>query len=119
MAYSKFPGMRWNPDTCENQVFQSAEEVPAGWVDYHPSNPPEAVESVELVKAVPDSLPMSRKEIVKVLNDGGISFDAKAKVPALYDLLVDSLKAHLTEAKIEFPASATGPELLALVPQPE
>jgi hypothetical protein len=113
----KFPGMRWHPITGENQIFQAESEVPEGYLNYHPANPPEGVEKA--LETKPEALPMTRKEIVKVLNDGGIIFDPKAKVPALYDLLVASLKAHLIASETAFPETATGPELLALVPQPE
>jgi hypothetical protein len=113
---AKFPGMRWHPTTGENQVFQSAEDVPEGYLDYHPSNPPEGAEPV---KAAPDALPMSREEIVKELSEGGIAFKANAKTEKLYGVLVEAVKAHLTASEIEFPETANGPELLALVPKPE
>lgn len=115
----KFPGMRWHPVTGANQVFQSAEEVPEGYLDYHPSNPPEGAKEAETVKETATALPMSREEIVKELSDGGIAFKANAKTEKLYSLLVEAVKTHLTASEIEFPETANGPELLALVPKPE
>lgn len=116
--YTKFPGMRWDPNTGEAQVFQSAAEVPEGFLDYHPSNPPEVVK-VATEAGATDALPMTREEIIKELTDGGIPFKAKAKDAVLYAALLDALKAHLLASEIEFPETATGPELLALVPKPE
>lgn len=112
---AKFPGMRWHPETAVPQVFQKAEEVPEGYLDYHPSSPPEVVKLA--VEAA--ALPMTREAIVAELTDGGIPFKAKAKTEVLYAALLDALKAHLVASEIEFPENATGPDLLALVPKPE
>lgn len=112
---AKFPGMRWHPETGVPQVFQKAEEVPDGYLDYHPSNLPESVKLA--IEA--STLPMTREAIVAELTDGGIAFKTKAKTEVLYATLLDALKVHLVASEIEFPENATGPELLALVPKPE
>lgn len=113
---AKFPGMRWHPKTGVPQVFQKAEEVPEGYLDYHPSNPPEGAKAEETTG---EALPMTRDAIVAELSEGGIYFKKKAPTDELYALLVGSLQAHLKDAAIPFPEDATGPELLALVPKPE
>lgn len=110
----KFPGMRWHPVTGENEIFHTADDVPEGYLDYHPSNPPEGA-----AKVVADDLPLSRAEIVAHLTDGGVKFKAKADTTTLYVLLATKLKEHLATAEIEIPTAATVPELLALVPKPE
>lgn len=38
MAEPGFPGMRWHPKTGENRIFQNAEDVPEGWLAYHPAD---------------------------------------------------------------------------------
>lgn len=112
MKDPKFPGMRWHPETGENRIFNSAAEVPDGWQDRHPADTADA-------KPAPpptaNPLPMSKAEVKAALTAGGIAFEPRLGHKALYEILVVSLKEHLTAAGIEFPADATAPQLLALV----
>lgn len=106
-----FPALKWDPETGECREFTKAGDVPAGWLNTHPNNLPKA-EKVE-----PAPLPLSRKEVLKALKDGGIEFAASADHRSLYDLLLQSVKASLTEAGIAFDAESTdAKELLGLFP---
>lgn len=122
-----YPAMKWHPVTGEYVVCQNESEVPEGYIDTHPNNLPPA-KAEEAVKAYaasvpaagfPAKLPMKKADIITALTEGGIAHDPAAKAIVLYDALLASLKAHLTEAEVEFPENATAPELLALVPKPE
>src|SRR5581483_9866922 len=104
------PTMAWHPETGENRVFPHPSEVPEGWLDTHPSNASKAAEGGD--KNPGDKLPMTRKEIVAALNDGGISFDKQAKTSALYAQLLDAVKSALTEAGVEFDVNADAKVLL-------
>lgn len=108
------PTMAWHPETGENQIFNHPSEVPEGWLDTHPSNVKAAVK-----QEGNKPLSMTRKEIVAALNDGGLSFDNKAPVKALYAQLTDAVKAVLTEAQVQFDPNADTKDLLALLPKPE
>lgn len=116
MKDKSFPAMKWHPETGESGIFNSASEVPEGWLDHHP-NAKEPIKEKEVVK--PTGLPMTKAEIQDALKTGGISAPANASAKSLYDLLVTSLRDHLTEANVTFPETATAPELLALVPKSE
>jgi hypothetical protein len=112
-----FPALYWHPETGEAAVYNSAAEVPTGHLDHHPKhfdglNPPPPARD-------PDVIPMTREEIVAVLKESEIKFAANAGIKSLYSLLVSSVKEHLTAEGIEFPETATGPELLELVPKQE
>lgn len=116
----KFPGMRWDPKTGENQTFQSAGDVPEGWIDHHPNDgeqgtPPKAARPAPADKV---ELPLTRKEIVEHLKAGGVAFTITAGTQALYDLLLASVQGALTEQKIEFdPAETNVVTLLGLFPK--
>ena len=111
-----YPAMKFHPQTGESRVFHTAEDVPEGWLNKHPAH-------VDDTKPAPAqksaTLPMTRDEIKAALDAGEIAYKKNAGDKALYDLLVASLKTHLTEAGIQFPEDADGPALLALVPPAE
>jgi len=110
-----YPALKWHPENGECRLFHSEASVPKGWLDQHPRNlKPESVDP-----AAPAPLPMTRKEIVDALNNGGISYDPKAKVSVLYDQLTVAVKEALTTADISFDDDADTKELLALLPTPE
>lgn len=111
-----FPAMYWPATGGAPQVFNSADEIPEGWLPHHPSAQ-EPIKEAPVVNA--NKLPMTKAAIIAALAEGGITAPATASTKALYDLLVTSLQDELTESKIEFPVGATAPELLALVPKSE
>lgn len=115
-----YPAMKWHPVTGEYVICQNESEVPEGYLDTHPNNLP-AVKAADAPAASSALvvLPMKKADIITALTEGGIQFDPKAKAIVLYEALLASLQAHLTEAEVEFPENATAPELLALVPKPE
>jgi len=106
----RFPGMRWHPETGESQIFQTQEDMPAGWLDYNPTG----ADGLEKPKAS-NPLPMTREEIVAALNQGQITFKKNAGTAALYDQLRDALRKFLTERSITFEQDADGKTLLDLV----
>lgn len=124
------PTMAWNPEKLaeggyESRTFNHPDEVPEGWLDTHPEHPslkvvakPPGVINVKgsgaPLKAPP--LDMTRKEITAALDQGGVQYDAQAKVADLYPLLTESVKKFLTEAEIEFDPAAGTKALLALLP---
>lgn len=108
-----YPAYKWHPQTGDAKIFESASEVPEGWLDTHPAN----LKNVTTDAPKSDELPMSRDEIKDALKAGNIEFVSNAKTPALYALLVENLQSHLKDAGVEFPENATAPELLALVPK--
>lgn len=113
-AHPDFPSMRWNPETGESQVFSAPHEVPDGWLDQHPNS----VSGDDKAAAKSDTktgLPLTKAEIVEALNEYEIPFKANTGAKGLYELLETSLKAHLAAEKVEIPADANVPALLALV----
>jgi hypothetical protein len=115
-----YPAMKWDPVSGEARTFTKAVEVPEGWLDTHPANvanvaKQEAPKTAEApAKAAP--LPLTRKEMVKALQDGGVAFDPAAKVDVLYAILTEAVKKFLTTAEIEFDPAMDTKALLALVP---
>lgn len=114
---STAPTMAWHPETGESKIFKHPSEVPEGWLDTHPDNVPKVVKPAAPV--ADDKLPMTRKEIVAALTDGGLQFDAKAPVKVLYAQLTDAVKSALTDAGVEFDAAADTKALLEKLPKPE
>lgn len=118
--FSAFPALRWDPETGEARQFDNEGDVPEGWLSYHPNDEAAAaaagakVEKTEVVEV----LPLSREEIIAALTAGKISFKKNAKDKTLYELLLTSVKAALTEAKIEHDAASTDAKaLLELFPK--
>lgn len=115
MSNKHEPTMAWHPETGENKVFNHPSEVPAEWLDTHPSNKPKEVEKAPAAKPEP----MTRDEIVAALSDGGVEFDDKSKTKVLAEILRKSVIAALTSAEVEFDADASTKDLLAKLPSPE
>lgn len=117
------PTMAWEPKTGESKIFNHPDDVPAGWLDTHPDNlasvtKPEPDKAPDApTKAAP--LPLTRKEMVKALQDGGIAFDPAAKVDVLYSVLTEAVQKFLITAEIEFDPALDTKALLALVPPTE
>ena len=110
-----YPALKWHPETGDCRLFHNEASVLKGWLDQHPRNlKPENVDP-----AAPAPLPMTRKEIVDALNNGGISYDPKSKTTVLFDQLTVAVKEALTEADISFDDAADTKELLDLLPKPE
>lgn len=117
MADPNYPAMKWHPETGEAKTFTSADEVPEGWLDTHPSNLPATPDAgAASVPARPDPLPMSRDAIKKALDDAGITYAKNAKDQTLYDLLVSELRAHLTDQDIHWAETDDAPTLINLLP---
>lgn len=116
MAY---PAMKWHPETGEARAFTKAGDVPDGWLDTHPNNisvVDKAAANNKDVVGKPVPLPLTRKEMVAALQQGGIAFDPAAKVDVLYAVLTEAVKKFLTDAEIEFDPALDTKALLALVP---
>lgn len=110
-----FPAMFWDPKTKQPKVYQKAHEVPDGHLNAHPDDE-NAVAWVK--KVVEPEMVLKREEIIKELNNGGVTFRATEGTPALYKLLVKSLQKALNENGIKYPADADAKQLLELVPSP-
>lgn len=131
--------MRWNPETGEPSLFASDDEVPEGWLDYHPSDPDKATVAPPARKASAakedpkpqgldvenlkneqkeeddDSEPLTRAEVVAALTAGGVKFDNHAKAAVLTGVLVQALKEALASNNVAFDENATPRALLKLV----
>jgi hypothetical protein len=81
----KFPALMWHPETGEASVFNSAEEIPEGYLDKHPKH---AGDVKPIVKTE-----LSRSEIIAALRERGIEFAPATGTPKLYDLLVNAIEA--------------------------
>lgn len=115
----------WHPTSGESRVFHDHETPSADWLDHHPNDPnadkvdstvKRDAEADAIVRANAGKLPMTRDEIKSALDAAEIPYAPNAKDKTLYDLLVKSLVAHLTENNIPFPEDADAKQLLALVP---
>lgn len=110
------PTMRWHPETGEAQTFGPDDPVPEGWLDHHPDdvskNPAPAV--VEDDEDDPNA-PLTKREVVAALTEGGLEFNKNAKVADLTEQLVTALKAALKAGNVEFADDTSPRALLALV----
>lgn len=115
------PTMAWHPESGESKIFNHPSEVPADWLDTHPSNKPkeEAAQEEAPAPEVFKDVPMSKVEVVAALTAGGVQFDASAKTKALQAVLREAVTKALTDAEVEFDANLPTKELLALLPDPE
>ena len=106
----------YDPVTRQGQIFNSADEVPEGWVD-RLDGEPSAIGSkprpAAMEKPVDDPTAMSRKEITEALKAGGISFSPTEKTEALSDLLKGKVMEVLAKRNIPFDANAPVRDLLA------
>lgn len=112
MRDSNYPALKWDPATGEARRFDAAEEVPAGWLD-HPADPNAPLPAP--APPAPAAQAMARTEMKAALDAGGIPYAKNAPDKTLYELLLASLKDHLTTAAVEFDPEADAPALLALV----
>lgn len=110
-----FPAMFWDPKTGKPKVYQKVEDVPEGHLSAHPDD--EAAVAHVAVKPEYERV-LSRTEIIKELQNGGVQHRATEGTEVLYKRLVDSLKKALTEGGIKFPADADAKALLKLLPPP-
>lgn len=114
-AYKDFPAMFWNQDTAESKIVNSADEVPAGWKPYHPSSADKAKPVQEQPAAKPT---LTKAEVIQHLTAGEVEHNTTASHKSLYELLLTSVKAALTDAKIPFDENSTDAKaLLELFPK--
>lgn len=115
-----FPAMMWKADGS-SYVANSAGEVQPDSTPYHPDSAPtpEVVKAADLgAKPPKPTLPLTRKEVVKHLQDGGIDFAQNTPHAELYALLLESIKNALVAAEVPFDAESTdAPALLELLPK--
>lgn len=114
-----FPGWRYNPKTGEGRQFDSADDVPNGWVDRVPEDgddepAPKAKPAKADKPATPaDDGAMSRQEMIAALKGGGVEFKATMKNEELHDLLKGKVMEVLAQRNIPFDADANVRDLLA------
>lgn len=116
-----FPAMMWKPDGS-SYVANSAAEVQPDSTPYHPDSAPapEAVKAAYPAKPTQPNaqFPLTRKEVVKHLEDGGIDFKHNAPHAVLYGLLLEAVKNALIASEVPFDAESTdAPALLELLPK--
>lgn len=108
----KGPTVMYGPEG-EFQIFTDSTEVPAGWAD-----DPSKFKSADKPKAAApaaNALPMTRDEIITALKAGNVPFKGNAGTAALYEALLDALKAHCLAQEITIPDGASAPDLLKLL----
>lgn len=115
-ASIKFPGQRWDPATGDTRVFQSAGDVPEGWIDRYPT--PKEMSAAPKPSAPAPAVPLTRAQIVDYLKAGSVPYAGNSGTKALYDLLVASLVEALAAlpTPVIAPADADVTALLALFP---
>lgn len=117
---SAFPALMWKPDGT-TYTANSAGEVQPDSTPYHPDSAPvtEAVKAADPgAKPPKTTFPLTRKEVVKHLQDGGIDFAQNTPHAELYALLLESIKNALVAAEVPFDAESTdAPALLELLPK--
>lgn len=113
-THSDFPAMYWKPDGTSYRA-DSAADVAEGDTPYHTSAAPAAATKVEAAAPVKPTL--TKAETVAALNSGGVEHDAAKPHKILYELLLTSVKAALSEAKVDFDDTSTdAKDLLAKLP---
>lgn len=136
-ANDVFPTHRWDSKTGLMSVANSAADVKPDSLPCHPNDPDRAekvkadpVAAVTSTAASPTSSAtkpaaspvaphksMSRADVLKALEEGGVDIPQDASHADLYATLVASVKAALAQAKIPFDATSTDAKaLLALIP---
>lgn len=114
--HSDFPALFWKPDGTSFTA-NSAADVAEGDTPYHPKNAPVEADKVEAAPPVTGKPTLNKAETVAALASGGVEHDPAKSHKSLYELLLDSVKAALTEAKVEFDTASTdAKELLAKLP---
>ena len=84
-----WPSYRYGPEG-QAKIFQSEDEVPAGWAD-HPSKVVLSDEAPPILQEA--SVPLSRGEITSRLKLRGIEFSKNAPTKALYNKLLEATEA--------------------------
>ena len=112
-APAEYPKYFWSP-SGEQMVANSIGDVPAGYTPYSPLDTERAAAATGVKSAAE---PMTKKEVVNALKEGGIAHDAAASHSSLYALLLSGVKTALTEANIAFNSDETDvKKLLGLFP---
>lgn len=120
MNIQTFPALMWHAVTGEVGLFTKAEDVPEGYIDTHPNNLASVTQPAAEQPNAPAALSMTRDEIVKALEEGGIPFKPNASDKKLHNLLVFKVKEVLQAAEIEFDDACTDAKiLLGLLPPSE
>lgn len=87
--YTKFPGLRWHPETGKCELFQKAEDVPAGWLESHPF--PGMGEQIAAPGDVEDKpeepAESARAAVVAKLRQRGVKYNPKLSTAALTEKL--------------------------------
>lgn len=113
-THSEFPALYWKPDGTSFTA-NSAADVTEGDTPYHPNSAPVAAPKTEAAAPVKPTL--TKAETVAALNSGGVEHDAAKPHKTLYELLLTSVKAALSEAKVDFDDTSTdAKDLLAKLP---
>jgi hypothetical protein len=94
-THQEFPKMVFHPEHGANIVATKPENVPPGWLDYHPKDPARApalqsADDSEPTDEEKDSGavgPVSRNEIIDELKRRAVTFNPRASTAALYALL--------------------------------
>lgn len=107
------PKMRWHPETGENTIFGDDETPPEDYLDYHPADAAQL--KAKAPPAAPPIKPLTKGEVTEALALGNIEFDKNAKIGALTELLVASLKAALAAADKPYADDMAPRTLLELV----
>lgn len=112
MKDREYPAMKWHPETGASEIFNSASDVPEGYLDCHPNSvqdnrPPPAPKA--------GVLPMTKAEMVAALKAGNIEYPANAGAKALYELLDGKLREHLATNNVPVPEGADVRALLTLI----
>lgn len=129
IARRHMPYMFWSPDG-EPRIFENAADAPADYTPYHPNDPERSktVEQKPVAKLAGSSLgeaakpptqlvtPLARNAIMAALRRGAIPFRKADTTEALYALLHEKLREHLTAAGVEFAPDADAKTLLGLLP---
>lgn len=118
-----YPAMKWHPDTAEARVFTALEDVPAGWLDTHPSNlPPKDAEPEQ--QAAKDAAsnagepPMTRAEIKAALDKLQVQYAKNAGDAKLYVLLDEAVREDMVAAGVDVTPGLTVPMMLAILLEP-
>lgn len=116
MSKDSFPAWFYNPETKEGQIFESADDVPEGWVDRLDGEPKVVGSKAKAPKAQKteptDDTSMTRAEMIEALKNGGVEFKVTAKNAELHDLLKGKVMEVLTQRQIAFDADAPVRDLL-------
>lgn len=114
------PRILWHFKTGDSIVVGDGEADPDDYLDFHPADEVKARAAAALnpVPAPPTkdpNAPLTRKEVIAFLNEGGIAFDKENKVEDLTKLLIDAARSALSGAGRPAPDDASPRAVMALV----